>query len=232
MAEPNPTLEKLTAILASASARRVGDIGCGPGALAAALAERGFDVVGIDPQADQITVARETCPRARFLVGTAEALPLPDASLDAAIFLNSLHHVPEVAMGAALAEALRTLAPGGDLIVIEPLAEGSFFEAMRPIDDETEIRAAALRALDVLKNQGTCELLREERYDRANKLASLDEYLDFLVRADPARATVIAAQRKVASDSFLRHAELRDGVYRLIQPLALWHFRTRPSPAL
>src|SRR3546814_3979690 len=56
-------------------------------------------------------------------------------------------HVPAERQGAALAEAVRVLRRGGLLYVQEPLAEGSYFELMRPIEDETELRARAYDAL-------------------------------------------------------------------------------------
>jgi arsenite methyltransferase len=54
-----------------------------------------------------------------YLVGDAEVLPLPDASVDAAILRSVLVHVDDV--GDALTELARVLRPGGRLSVREPL---------------------------------------------------------------------------------------------------------------
>ncbi len=48
----------------------------------------------------------------------AERLPFPDASLAAIYMVDTLHHVPDV--GAFLAEAQRTLRPGGRILLHEP----------------------------------------------------------------------------------------------------------------
>ncbi|WP_030673528.1 class I SAM-dependent methyltransferase [Streptomyces cellulosae] len=58
-------------------ARRVLDIGCGTGVLALLLAERGVDVVGVDPAAASLDVARAKpgADRVRWIHGDATALP-------------------------------------------------------------------------------------------------------------------------------------------------------------
>ncbi|MFD3911853.1 class I SAM-dependent methyltransferase [Streptomyces sp. NPDC058603] len=58
-------------------ARRVLDIGCGTGVFALLLADRGIEVVGIDPARASIDVARAKpgSERARWICGDATALP-------------------------------------------------------------------------------------------------------------------------------------------------------------
>ena len=117
---------RLAAILDEIAARDVLDIGCGGGGLARDLAARGHVVAGIDPAPQAVAAAEQLVPEARFVIGGAEALPFADASFDAAIFLNSLHHVPVAQMPTALREALRVLRPGGEVVIVEPLAQGAF----------------------------------------------------------------------------------------------------------
>ncbi len=121
---------------------RVADIGCGDGALTRLMTRLGARVTGIEPSAGQLSRARaaELAGDEVYLQGVAEALPLPDASLDVVLFFNSLHHVPVEHQARALAEAARALKPGGRLCVIEPLARGPHFQANRIIEDETEVR--------------------------------------------------------------------------------------------
>lgn len=219
MAEPNPTMERLLSVLERAGAKRVVDAGCGGGALARSLADRGFDVFGIDPQARLIEAARARCPAARFEVGSAEAMPLPEGSQDAVVFLNALHHVPEAAMQPSLIESLRVLRPGGVLVVIEPLAEGPFFEAMRPIDDETVIRAQAIRALQAVRGGGAVETVLDERYDRESRFDDVDAFVRSVAAVDPDREELARQRRAEIEDSFHRHATQKDGRYHLVQPL-------------
>jgi SAM-dependent methyltransferase len=85
--------------------RRVLEVGCGEGQLARALAERGYDVVAIDPEAPEGPIFRKT---------TIEAFDEP-GRFDAVVASLSLHHVPD--LGAAL-DKLRGLS-GGPLILNE-----------------------------------------------------------------------------------------------------------------
>lgn len=221
MPEALPTPERILAILADAGARSVLDIGCGGGALSSTLSRHGHAVTGIDPDGDAIARAREGVPDARFEQATAEALPFADASLDAAVFLNALHHVPVPLMRQALSEVRRVLRPGGTLIVVEPLAEGSFFEVMRPVEDETDIRREALAALRADIAAGNWTELSEQRYDRFTDFASVDGFIDYLVAVDPARRASADAQRAELDALLKGQAETVDSAFRLAQPLLL-----------
>jgi SAM-dependent methyltransferase len=70
-------------------------------------------VVGIDPSAAYVEYARAHIidPRARFEVGSASALPLDDAQVDAAVTGLVLNFVPDAVQ--ALAEMVRVTRPGG-----------------------------------------------------------------------------------------------------------------------
>lgn len=93
----------------------VADVGAGTGKLSAAIAATGRRVVAVDPDAGMLVKLREELPDVRTEVGTAEALPLPDASVDAVTFGQAWHWVdPE----RAAAEAARVLRPGGTLGLI------------------------------------------------------------------------------------------------------------------
>ena len=92
------------------------DVGCGTGALTEAIldATSPASVVGVDPADGFVAAARERLgDRARFLVGDAGALPLPDASADAVVAGLVLNFVPDPE--AAAAEALRVLRPGATI---------------------------------------------------------------------------------------------------------------------
>src|SRR4051794_3271993 len=64
-------------------ARRIADVGAGTGKLTRVLAQApDAQVVAIDPDPVMLAKLRETVPGVPTFVGTAEQLPLPDASLD------------------------------------------------------------------------------------------------------------------------------------------------------
>lgn len=100
----------------------VGDLGCGTGRVAEALAPFVARVVAVDDSAAMLEAARERLARfdhVEVREGRLEALPLDDATLDAALIALVLHHLPEPAR--AIAEAARVLKPGGELLVVDML---------------------------------------------------------------------------------------------------------------
>ena len=92
--------------------RRWLDVGCGTGALTAAILEHGdpSEVLGVDPSEHYVASAAATVidPRVRFKV--ADAAHVPVAVADIVVSGLSLNFVPD--LSAAL-EAMRAAAPGG-----------------------------------------------------------------------------------------------------------------------
>jgi SAM-dependent methyltransferase len=195
MPDRRSTLDVLCDLVPPAG-RTIADVGCGDGSLVRALARRGATAIGVEVSAAQLARARSHPAVAgeRYLEGTGQALPLPDDGADAVVFLQSLHHVPAGAMGAALTEAAR-VAPV--IYVQEPLAQGPFFALVALVDDETEVRALAQAAI---RSSGL-RIEHELRFDVPVALAGFDALRERIVGADPARAERFAA----------REAELRAG---------------------
>jgi SAM-dependent methyltransferase len=104
----------LEPVLASAggAAVRVADIGAGTGILTAGLASLGADVVAVEPDQDMLAELRRRLPGIRAEQGSAEAIPLPDASVDAVLAGQAMHWFD---MERALPEIARVLVPGGVL---------------------------------------------------------------------------------------------------------------------
>jgi SAM-dependent methyltransferase len=95
--------------------RRWLDVGCGTGALTAAVLRIGdpAEVYGVDPSDGFVAHVRQEVadPPARFTVGDARALPFPDGRFDAVVSGLVLNFVPEPE--AAVAELARVATPGG-----------------------------------------------------------------------------------------------------------------------
>ncbi|HEX5823869.1 MAG TPA: class I SAM-dependent methyltransferase, partial [Candidatus Limnocylindrales bacterium] len=110
-----PVGAEFVAWLGVPTGRRWLDLGCGTGALTQTILANAAPatVVGVDPSASFVTHARArvTDPRASFADGAADAIPLADASVDAAVAGLVLNFVPDLAAG--LAEMRRVVVAGG-----------------------------------------------------------------------------------------------------------------------
>lgn len=91
---------------------RVLDLGAGTGKLTATLLELGVEVIAVEPDPAMLAELRRALPAVRALPGSAEVLPLPDASVDVVLAGNALHWFD---MDVAGPEIARVLVPGGVL---------------------------------------------------------------------------------------------------------------------
>jgi SAM-dependent methyltransferase len=98
----------------------VGDLGCGTGQMAAALAPFVARVIAVDGSAEMLQAARRRLRGAENVEtrrGELEALPIDPGTLDAAVLVLVLHHVP--APETVLAEAARALTTGGRVMIVD-----------------------------------------------------------------------------------------------------------------
>jgi SAM-dependent methyltransferase len=128
------------------------DVGCGPGALTAQLAElAGAGAVSaVDPSGSFVAAARARFPEADVRPGAAERLPFPDGSFDIALAQLVVHFMTDPVSG--LREMARVTRPGGLVAACvwdhagggAPLA--TFWRAVHDIDpharDEAELAGA------------------------------------------------------------------------------------------
>lgn len=100
------------------------DVGCGPGAVTAYLAERGLDVCGVDLSARMIDHAQRLHPDQRFAVASATDLDLVDSSLGGILGWWSLFNLPRHILPLVLKSFARALVPGGHFIIGTHMGDG------------------------------------------------------------------------------------------------------------
>lgn len=107
---------RLVADRADLRGRRVLDVGSGTGRLAAALAQDGSRIWGVDASPEMVDAAKAKGIRgAEFRVGRADSLPFRDGWFERAVFWLSIHLVERPR---ALREARRMLSAAGRLAVV------------------------------------------------------------------------------------------------------------------
>lgn len=120
---------ELAAAALPAPPAKVLDAGCGDGRISAELMRRGYDVTGVDFFEHLVEYARLLNERDDFhrvdltqpIEKQVESLEL--GTFDAAILIEVFEHLPPEACPAALDNLLRSLKPGGTLIVSVPSLE-------------------------------------------------------------------------------------------------------------
>jgi SAM-dependent methyltransferase len=109
-------------LLEAASGREVVDLAAGTGKLTQVLVESGAAPVAVEPDAGMRAALGTAVPGVEALEGSAEAIPLPDASADAVLVAQAFHWFdPERACD----EIARVLRPGGVLGLLWNLRDGS-----------------------------------------------------------------------------------------------------------
>jgi ubiquinone/menaquinone biosynthesis C-methylase UbiE len=125
--------ERFVEIARLAPGEVVLDVGCGTGSLVVAAKRRvgpAGSVRGVDASPEMIAQARAKAAKARldvsFDVARAEALPVPDASVDVVLSTLMLHHLPAAVRERFAGEIRRVLKPGGRALAVdfEPPARG------------------------------------------------------------------------------------------------------------
>ena len=92
--------------------------------------------------------------------------------------MRSLHHVPDPS--SAFPELARVVRE--HVWIAEPLPEGEFFELLRPVDDETEVRAAAQRAI---AEQDGFDRVETIEYDVTLPIPTFEALRERVLAADP-----------------------------------------------
>lgn len=160
--------------------KRIFDLGCGNGSVAAALAAEGYDVCGVDPSVEGIAQAEAAYPRLRLRIGSAyDNLAAQYGRFPAVISLEVIEHVY------APRDFARTLydlvEPGGMVLVSTPYhgylknlvmaATGRLDNHFTALWDHGHIKFWSLRTLRALLLESGFEAVRFLRVGRVAPLA-------------------------------------------------------------
>jgi SAM-dependent methyltransferase len=164
------------------------DSGCGDGSFTEQLVRRQMpsSVVGIDPAPAQLAFARRRTGMAsvRFFEGDAQALPVPDDSVDAAVMALVLFFVPDPPLG--VRELMRVVRSGGTIAAYHWDMSGGGFPLQPIIDAACEdgyapqkppsVWASTLEASEALwRNAGSLEV-QTRQFEVSRGFDSFDDY--------------------------------------------------------
>ena len=104
--------------------------------------------------------------------------------------------------------------------MLEPLAAGNFFDALRVVEDETAVRLAAQNALARAIEGNRLWLETTTSYVRREVFADVAEFFARIVAIDPTREATIQANREAFTATVLAAAQRdKDGRLVLDQPI-------------
>jgi len=108
-------LAYFTPVVGDWRGKTVLDLGCGGGFMSEALAQRGAQVVGVDPSQPAIAIAQTHAEATGLVIdyriGAGESLPVAESSVDIVLCVDVLEHVRD--LDAVLDEVRRVLKPDG-----------------------------------------------------------------------------------------------------------------------
>ena len=189
--------------------RRVLDLAAGTGKLTRQLVALGASVVAVEPGDAMRSLLEHVVPEAEALAGSAEAIPLDDASVDAITVGQAYHWFrPEE----ALVEMHRVLRPGGAIALLwnqwdeeDPLQReiDELLEPLRPPAAAQQEESDGRRALEASPLFGAVDerLFRHRRALNADQLVEWVSSTSAVVTAPPAeQARIEARVRSLAGD--------------------------------
>ncbi len=125
--------------------KKILENGCGDGRISTLLAYKAREYVAIDPDERRIREAKSLTANVDFRIGNGEALDFEDSSFHVVLFTLSLHHQDGCL---ALKEAHRVLTTNGQLVILEPAADGELTQFFNLFDDETDRLRNALKMIE------------------------------------------------------------------------------------
>jgi SAM-dependent methyltransferase len=131
---------------------RVVDLGAGNGWLCHRLVQGGHVGIAIDLRDDSVdglgaadAITAEAGPRFGRVVGSFEAVPLPDGCCDIAVFNAALHYALD--LRATLAEAARIVVRGGRVVILDSPFYASETDGHAMVEDKRRTASERFGAL-------------------------------------------------------------------------------------
>ena len=197
------------------------DVGCRTADLVRQLAKRKAKPIGIHDGAEAPGKAGRNI---RFEKGTADNLPLANGSADLLVYISSFHHIPLDRQRAALQEAWRVLRTDGRLHVVEPFSEGSYFEVLKLMDDQTDIRSKSLDNIATAWSLGLKPVIAGS-YIQVERFDNFDDFRHRVIDSVADRAKAFALNERQVREAFAHHGVIEDdGRILFRQPCRMYHF--------
>ena len=134
------------------------DVGCGTGALAARLADAGYEMTGVDPSEGMLRVLEQRTSKVRGVRGSGTSLEFPDDSFDLVYCVAVMHHIAAADdVRRTLAEMVRVTRPGGQVLVWDHNPRNPYWRLLMarvPQDTGEERLIGAKELLDGLAEAG------------------------------------------------------------------------------
>ena len=199
------------------------DLAAGTGKLTRQLVRRYARVVAVEPLAAMRAVLERVVPEAEALSGTAEAIPLADAAVDAVFVGEAFHWFGNEA---ALAEIARVLRPAGTLAILfnqpdldfDPPLPDAFWDAYRAGAIEKPPEQTVRSGLWKAPFPGPFEPLEESSFpnptelDRSQVLAQAASWSMIAALPEPERLALLERLGDALPDGVYRHP-LRTDLY-------------------
>jgi SAM-dependent methyltransferase len=206
----------------TAGARSIVDLGAGTGKLTRQLVGSGREVVAVEPSEQMLALLRRLVPGARALAGSAEEIPLPDASADAVVAAQAFHWFDHAR---ALPELARVLRPGGRLALVWNVRDDSEPWVARLSELIGNEGVASMGIVELLEASGLFEPVEQRTFahvQRVGRVALLE-----LVSSRSHCATRAPAERERVLAAVEALYDAAGGGDALVLPYRTLAFRTR-----
>lgn len=195
--------------------RRALDVGCGAGVSTRALSGFARKCIGLEPAEAMVKWAAALAPSADFAVGTAEALPLGDGTVDLITAAGSLNYAN---LDRFFPEAARVLLPQGVLVVYD-FSPGRTFRDATGLDEwfagfyerfPPPVQEAQELSPEILANRNCGFRVGSHRRFEIGIPMTLEAYVNYVMT----ETNIAAAVR-----SGLLYAKIRSWCARTLEPV-------------